>query len=80
MATLSGLLGSTFVGATGPSGTITIGTITTGAEGTSANVVNSGTASAAVLDFTIPRGDTGNTGPVGDATTGKAIAMSIVFG
>lgn len=56
-------------GATGPQGpdgdaaTITVGTVTTGAPGTSATVVNSGTSSAAVLDFTIPRGDKGESGP-----------------
>lgn len=55
-------------GATGPQGpdgdaaTITVGTVTTGAPGTSATVVNSGTSSAAVLDFTIPRGDKGESG------------------
>ena len=49
-------------GATGPTGaaaTIAVGTVTTGAEGTSVIVTNSGTTGAAVLDFTIPKGDTG---------------------
>lgn len=45
----------------GNSSTITIGTVTTGAAGSSAAVTNSGTASAAVLNFTIPKGDTGAT-------------------
>lgn len=45
----------------GASSTITIGTVTTGAAGSSATVTNSGTASAAVLDFTIPKGDKGDT-------------------
>ena len=55
-------------GATGPTGsdgqaaTVTVGTVTTGAPGTSATVVNSGTSSAAVFDFTIPRGDKGESG------------------
>lgn len=55
-------------GATGPQGpdgdaaTIAVGTVTTGAPGTSATVVNSGTSSAAVFDFTIPRGDKGESG------------------
>ena len=58
-------------GATGPTGptgsdgqaaTVKVGTVTTGAPGTSATVVNSGTTSAAVLDFTIPRGDKGESG------------------
>ena len=55
-------------GATGPTGaaaTATAGTTTTGAPGTSATVVNAGTTSAAVFNFTIPRGDTGATGPAG---------------
>lgn len=49
-------------GATGSAATITVGSVTTGAAGTSASVVNSGTSSAAVLDFTIPRGDKGESG------------------
>lgn len=38
---------------------VTVGTVTTGNPGTQALVVNSGTDKDAVLDFTIPRGDTG---------------------
>ena len=53
---------------------VSIGTVTTGSAGTSASVTNVGSNGDVVLDFTIPRGDTG------DATTGKAIAMAIVFG
>lgn len=65
------------VGPPGPAATVTAGTTTTGAPGTSASVVNSGTTSAAVFDFTIPRGDTGATGTaatvaVGTTTTGAA--------
>ena len=41
----------------GRAATIAIGTITTGAPGTSASVTNSGTAGEAVLDFTIPTGE-----------------------
>ena len=55
-------------GAMGPAGsaaTIAIGTVTTGAAGSSASVTNTGTSSAAVLTFTIPRGDTGPQGPAG---------------
>lgn len=47
-------------GADGQSATITVGSTTTGAAGTNASVVNSGTSSAAVLDFTIPRGQDGS--------------------
>ena len=39
--------------------TITVGTVTTGEPGTNAGVTNRGTEKDAVLDFTIPRGDTG---------------------
>lgn len=52
-------------GAAGTAATITIGTVTTGAAGTSASVTNVGTATAAKLNFTIPRGATGATGPQG---------------
>lgn len=38
---------------------VTVGTVTTGNPGTQASVVNSGTDKDAVLDFTIPRGETG---------------------
>jgi len=40
----------------GAAATVTVGTTTTGDPGTSASVTNSGTTSAAVLNFTIPRG------------------------
>jgi hypothetical protein len=45
--------------ADGQAATVSIGTITTGSAGSNATVTNSGTTSAAVLDFTIPRGDAG---------------------
>jgi hypothetical protein len=50
-------------GPAGPSGTISVGTVTTGAAGSSAAVTNSGTATAAVFDFTLPRGSAGPMGP-----------------
>ena len=46
-------------GTDGTAATIAIGTVTTGEPGSSASVVNSGTATAAVFDITIPRGDKG---------------------
>jgi len=62
------LLDLTGGGATGPAGPAgtgaTVGihsTVTTGA-GTSANVVNIGTSTAASLDFYIPKGDKGDDG------------------
>jgi hypothetical protein len=45
--------------ADGQAATVSIGAITTGNAGSNATVTNSGTTSAAVLDFTIPRGDAG---------------------
>ncbi|MCE3285842.1 MAG: hypothetical protein K0R70_2098, partial [Steroidobacteraceae bacterium] len=65
-------------GDTGTAATIAIGTVTTGAPGASADVDNVGTSGAAILDFVLPRGDTGETGPaVGveftfDSSTGDA--------
>jgi hypothetical protein len=53
-------------GTPGAAATIAVGTTTTGAPGTNAAVVNSGTSSAAVFDFTIPRGDVGPQGPQGN--------------
>jgi hypothetical protein len=53
-------------GETGPQGnpgtaaTITIGAVTTGSPGASAVVTNSGTSTAAVLNFTLPVGDFSN--------------------
>lgn len=47
-----------------------VGTTTTGAPGTSASVTNSGTPLDAVLNFTIPRGDTGAQGPAATIAAG----------
>ena len=49
-------------GEPGAAATVTVGTVTTGEPGTDAIVTNSGTESAAVLDFTIPKGEAGPTG------------------
>jgi len=54
-------------GPQGDAATVAVGTTTTGAPGTNASVANSGTSSAAVFDFTIPRGDVGPAGPTGPA-------------
>jgi hypothetical protein len=48
-------------GSTGTAATITVGTVSAG----TAAVTNSGTSSAAVLDFTLQTGATGPTGPIG---------------
>ena len=49
-----------------PGVAVTVGETTTGAAGTPANVTNSGTESHPVLNFTIPRGETGPAGPAGE--------------
>ena len=60
-------------GDAGTAATIAVGTTTTGQPGTDASVVNSGSSSAAVFDFTIPqgaKGDKGNPGTPGTNGTG----------
>ena len=54
-------------GPLGPPGvaTIEVGTTTTGEAGTEASVVNSGTSENVILDFVIPQGIQGETGPQG---------------
>ena len=42
--------------------TVDVGQTTTGAPGTNASVINSGTSRHPILDFTIPKGDKGDTG------------------
>lgn len=53
-------------GENGSTPTIKVGTVSTGASGTNASVTNSGTDTAMVLNFTIPRGATGEKGDKGD--------------
>lgn len=60
----------------GSAATVDVGTVTTGAPGTQASVTNSGTSSAAVFDFTIPRGADGTNGT--DGTDGASISASAV--
>lgn len=75
------------VGGQGPQGpvgnaaSISVGTVTTGAAGSSATVTNAGTSSAAVLNFTLPRGDQGNVGTPGagvpaGGTTGQVLVKA----
>ena len=54
-------------GTNGLSATITIGRVIAGGAGSPAEVTNRGTAGAAVLDFVIPQGITGASGPAGPA-------------
>ncbi len=66
-------------GAAGTAATIKVGTVTTGAAGTAATVTNSGTASAAVLNFTIPqgaKGDKGDKGEQGSGATGNYLPLT----
>ena len=49
----------------GDAATVTVGTTQTGEAGSEASVQNGGTTSAAVLNFTIPRGEKGDTGAAG---------------
>lgn len=53
-------------GENGTAASIRVGSVTTGEPGTPAKVVNSGTSSLAVLDFTIPKGSDGEPGAKGD--------------
>ena len=66
-------------GDTGDAATITVGSTSTGAPGTNASVTNSGTSNAAVLNFTIPRGDKGDKGDTG-ATGSPGAAATISVG
>lgn len=63
-------------GAAGAAATISVGTVTTGAPGSSATVTNSGTSSAAVLDFAIPAGAAGSNGATG--ATGPAGSSGVI--
>jgi hypothetical protein len=66
------------VSAAGPQGatvvSVAVGSTTTGAAGTSASVSNSGSATAAVLNFTIPQGAAGTNGTNGTNGTAATIA------
>ena len=56
----------------GDAATVSVGTVTTSLPGTTVEVVNSGTTSAAVFNFSIPqgeKGDTGNSGTISVGTT-----------
>jgi len=67
------------IGLTGNAATIAAGTTTTISPGSPATVTNVGTSSAAVFDFAIPQGLTGNTGPTG-ATGAPGMAASVSVG
>ena len=52
-------------GSQGLAAYVSVGSTTTGAPGSAASVTDSDPSNNAVLDFVIPRGDTGATGPMG---------------
>lgn len=56
-------------GPTGSAATMTIGSVTTGVAGSPAAVTNTGTAFAAILNFTIPQGAAGAPGSGGGGTS-----------
>ncbi len=60
---------STVPGPPGTAASVAVGDVVTGAPGSEADVENTGTSSAAVLKFTIPRGDKGEQGDTGPAST-----------
>ena len=55
------------IGSQGNAGTIQVGTVSTVPFGTSASVFNAGSLTNAILNFVIPQGQTGSTGPQGVA-------------
>lgn len=63
-------------GADGTAATITVGEVTTGEPGTSVSVTNSGTTNAAVLNFVIPKGATGDAGTLATSTTAGVIKLA----
>jgi len=65
-------------GAQGSAATVTVGTVTTGAAGSSAQITNSGTSTAAVLNFTIPQGATGPAGSGGGGGNSSGISGAAI--
>lgn len=60
-------------GPPGKDATIIVGETTTGQPGTPASVVNTGTGSAAVLNFTIPAGQKGDPGAAATVAVGETV-------
>lgn len=56
---------------------VTVGAVTRGAAGSSPVITNSGTASNAILDFTIPTGDTGATPIIDIGTVVNGLAPNV---
>lgn len=68
------------VGDAGAAATIAVGTVQTGAAGSNAQVTNSGTTSAAVFDFVIPRGADGAGTIPDDSITGRNYVLGAANG
>lgn len=68
--------GIAFQGPTGVAATIAIGSITAAAAGTPPSVTNSGTDSAVVLNFTIPKGDKGDNGAAATIAVGTVTKLA----
>lgn len=65
-------------GGAGGTVSVAVGSTTTGESGTNASVTNSGDAQNVVLNFTIPRGETGQTGANGeDGADGQAATITV---
>lgn len=60
-------------GRDGSAATIEIGTVTTGEPGTQAVVENVGTENAAILNFTIPKGEKGSPGSSGSSSSSSGM-------
>ena len=68
------------IGPQGPAATIKVGTVTTAAYGTPASAKNSGTSSAAVIDFVIPQGAPGEAAKdVSELTTNEITASAASY-
>lgn len=64
----------------GEAATIQVGTVTASEPGGNPAVTNSGTENAAVLNFTLPRGEPGSMWYQGDAITGKSTSGTVFSG
>ena len=76
----NGVAGSMgYAGPQGAAATVAVGTVTTGSEYSSVTVANSGTSTAAVLDFTIPQGIPGSVSSASNLTlTGATSGTTIL--
>lgn len=68
---------SSDIGPQGMAATMAVGTVATGSPGSSVSISNAGSSSAAVFNFTIPRGDVGVTGASGINAIGYPTARTL---